>query len=136
MLLYASFGHVPEMLTYIGVWLIAVIIQRAKTIDMAKKGIIVHSRYWGDPWLALHMPFVRKESAARNMEPMLCVLAGTVLACWSPGVGGFVVFAGVANAVAEAIVREADRKKLEAMRDAEIEQRYLAARYRGEIEEC
>src|SRR5438128_8177324 len=58
--LYAAFGEVPEMFPYIGVWLIAVIIQRAKTFGMAKKGIIVHSRYWGDPWLALRMPFVRK----------------------------------------------------------------------------
>jgi len=81
------------------------------------------------------VPFVRKESTARGIEPLLCLLAAGALACWSPGVGFFVAIAGVANAVAAAIVVEADRKKLEAMRDAEIEQRYLAARYRGEIEE-
>ena len=42
---------------------------------------------------------------------------------------------GWANAIAGAIVVEVDRKKLQAMRDAEIEQRYLAGRYRGEIDE-
>src|SRR5437870_3538473 len=62
MLLVAVYGEIPEMFTYIGVWLLAVICQRAKTFGMARKGIIVHSRYWGDPWLA-SLPFVRKESA-------------------------------------------------------------------------
>ncbi len=82
------------------------------------------------------LPFIRKQSAARNLEPLLCMLAGGLLGgCWSPNVGGFVIVAGIANGMATAIVVEADRKRLEAMRDAEIEQRYLAARYQGQVEE-
>src|SRR5439155_22574917 len=41
MLLYASFAQVPEMLPYIGVWLITVIIQRVKTFHRARRGIVV-----------------------------------------------------------------------------------------------
>jgi len=137
MVLYAGFARVPEMFPYIGMWLVAVILQRAKTFDLARKGVVVHSRYWGYPKLALMVPFVRKEGTARGIiEPLLCSFIGGALASWwSPGVGGFVIVAGWANAFAGAIVVELDRKKLQAMRDAEIEQRYLAARYRGEIDE-
>ncbi len=135
MFLYAALGPVPEMFSYIGVWLFVVIFQRAKTFSAVKKGTVVHSRYWGDPWVGLKVPFVKKEKTARELEPVLCLLAGVALCGWSPGVGGFVIVAGFANAIAGGIVVEVDRKKLQAMRDAEIEQRYLAARYRGEIDE-
>ena len=132
MLLYAAFGQVPDMFTYIGVWLVVILIQRARTFSDARKGKVVHSRYWGD---SLFAHFVRKETTARSLELVICFLAGGVLCSWSPGVGGFVMVAGVGNVLATAIVVEADRKRLEAMRDAEIEQRHLAARYRGESEE-
>jgi hypothetical protein len=132
MLLYAGFGRVPEMFTYVGVWLVVILMQRAKTFRDAQKGKVVHSRYWGD---SLFARFVRKEPTARVLELMLCLLVGGLLCDWSPGVGGFVMVAGVANALAAAIVAGTDRKKQEAMRDAEIEQRYLAARYRDESKE-
>jgi hypothetical protein len=136
MVCYASFARVPGMLPYIGVWLVAVILQRIKTFAMIRKGVVVHSRYWGYPRLAFMVPFVRKEKTARNViEPWLCSAIGVALSYWSPGVGGFVFIAGWANAIAGAIVVEVNRKKLQAMRDAEIEQRHLAAMYRGEIEE-
>jgi hypothetical protein len=136
MVLYGSLARVPEMFPYIGVWLVAVILQRVKTFELARKGVVVHSRYWGYPKLAFMVPFVRKERTARAcVEPMLCCVIGGALTYWSPGVGAFVIVAGWANAIAGAIVVEVDRKKLQAMRDAEIEQRYLAGRYRGEIDE-
>ena len=46
----------------------------------------------------------------------------------------FVGWGALSMAVVAMIDRQLDNKRLEAMRDAEIEQRYLAARYRGEID--
>src|SRR5262245_29826745 len=62
MLLVAGLGPVPGMIPYIGVWLFFLMCLRSRTLQMAKKGVVVHSRYWGDPWLALRVPFVRKVS--------------------------------------------------------------------------
>jgi len=136
MVFYAGFARVPEMFPYIGVWLFVVILQRLKTFELARKGVVVHSRYWGYPKVAFMVPFVRKEGTARGfVEPMLCILIGGALCSWSPGVGGFVIVAGWANAIAGGIAADVDRKKLQAMRDAEIEQRYLQGMYRGEIDE-
>jgi hypothetical protein len=133
---YGSLARVPEMFPYIGVWLLAVILHRVKTFELARKGAVVHSRFWGYPKLAFMVPFVRKQQTAIGfVEPMLCTIVGGALTCWSPGVGAFVIAAGWANAMAAAITLEVDRKKLQAMRDAELEQRHLAAMYRGEIEE-
>ncbi len=132
MFLYAAFCRVPEMFTYIGVWLVVLILQRMRTFRDARRGIVVHSRYWGD---SLFARWFRRDATARNLELPLCLLAGAVLCDWSPGVGEFVMVAGVANTVATSIVRAAEQKRLEAMRDAEIEQRTLAARYRNEVQE-
>ena len=94
MLLYAAFAQVPEMFPYIVVWLVFLVIQRARTFSDARKGKVVHSRYWGD---SIFARFVRKEKTARGMELMLCFLAGVLLCSWSPGVGGFVMIAGVGH---------------------------------------
>ena len=51
---------------------------------------------------------------------------------------GFALFIGwgaFSLCLVATIDRQLENKRLQAMRDAEIEQRYLAARYRGEIEE-
>ncbi len=132
MILYSAFAHVPEMLTYIGVWLVALFVQKGITSTRARDGKIVHSRYWGDPILSR---LFKSDASARSFEPVLGLMLGGLLMYWSPGVGGFVMVAGFASAIATGIVIEENRKRLQAMRDAEIEQRFLARQYRGEIEE-
>jgi hypothetical protein len=149
MLLYGGLGRVPGMFVYVGCWLMLLMAQKVMTWDLARKardgrfrarlaqkGFSFHSRYWGYPWVAFIVPFVKKESTAVCLiEPMLCFALGYWIMGASPGVGGFVMVAGIASALAAAIVFEVQRKKLEAMRDAEIENRSLALTYRSETEE-
>jgi hypothetical protein len=150
MLVYGGLGKEPEMFTYVGCWLLVVVCQRLVTWMLARKakdggfrarlvgkGFSLHSRYWGYPWIAfLVMPLVKRESIAVCLiEPLLCLGLGYWLMDASPGVGGFVMAAGIASGVAAAIVFLVQRKKLQALRDAEIEQLSLATRFRSESQE-
>jgi hypothetical protein len=136
MLLVATLARIPELFPYVGVWLLAVLWQRTRTMRLVKQGAVWHSRYEGTPWLALRLMRSDKDSTARRMvEPMLCLAAGIVLYQVSPGLGGFVMAGCASMGMLAGINSELDRKRLAAMRDAEIEQRWLAARYRGQVDE-
>ena len=136
MLLIGGLGRIPEMFPYLGIWLVMLICQRARTFQLVRRKVIWHSRYEGYPWLAFCFPFIRTESRAKRlMEPLLCLLAGAALYQFSHGLGVFVMAGFVSLTMVDAINRELVRKRLAAMRDAEIEQRWLVARYRGQVDE-
>ena len=137
MLMVGAFGRIPEMFPYLGFWLIMLILARARTFQMVRQGVVWHSRYEGIPWLALCFPLIRTESRAkRMMEPVLCLLAGAaVYQLLSHGLGVFIMAGFLSMAIVVGINDELDRKRLAAMRDAEIEQKWLVARYRGQVDE-
>lgn len=133
-LLVGALGRIPEMFPYLGVWLLALACQRIRTFWLVRHGAVWHSRYEGYPWLALCFLRDGKESKARLLvEPVLCLLIGVALYQFYPRLGGFVMAGFLSMTMLEVINRELDRRRLAAMRDAEIEQRWLGARYRGQV---
>jgi hypothetical protein len=135
MAMVGAFARKPEMFAYLGFWLMMLICQRARTFRQVRQGVVRHSRYEGSPWLALCFPGVRTEGKAKRLEPMLCLLAGAALCQVSESLGVFVMAGFFSLAIVFNIDRELDRKRLTAMRDAEIEQKWLAARFRGQVDE-
>jgi len=136
MLLVGGLGRTPEIFAFLGFWLLMLIIQRARTFWLVRRRVVWHSRYEGYPWLALCLPLIRKESRAKSLvEPVLCLLAGAALYQLSEGLGVFVMAGFFSLAMVDGINRELDRRRLVAMRDAEIEQKVLVARYRGLVDE-
>jgi hypothetical protein len=136
MLAVGALSRTPELFPYLGFWVVAVLCQRARTLRLVKQGLVGHSRYEGTPWLALRIPRMRTEARAKRLgEPVLCLLAGVALYPLSPGLGLFVMAGFLSLTVVDSIHRELERKRLAAMRDAEIEQKWLAARYRGQVDE-
>jgi hypothetical protein len=134
MLLVGGFGQIPEMPGFIGVWVIVVLCHRASTMRALRKGVVRHSRYDGD----VDTRLIRSRSTVKLMlEPLVCVVVGVCIeaAGFSHGLAVFVGAGFFSLSLVAWIDRELDRKRLEAMRDAAIEQSYLAARYRGDIEE-
>jgi len=136
MIFVGSLGRIPEMFPFLGLWILMLACQRARTFKRVRQGVIWHSRYEGYPWLALRFPLVRTEARAKSlMEPVLCLLAGVALVQISEKLGMFVMAGFISMAIVDGINREIDRKRLAAMRDAEIEQKWLVARYRGQVDE-
>ncbi len=117
-------------------WLAAQITQRVRTFRLIRSGEIFHSRYAGTPWLAMTVPLVRKESTARGLiEPLICLIAGALLCPVSENLGGFVMFGLFTFLIRNGIEREIVRKRVEQMHDAEIEQQFLANRFRNPRED-
>jgi hypothetical protein len=134
MLLVGGFGEIPEMLYFMGLWLVAMLYQRTNTMVAMWKGVVRHSRYEGD----VDTKLIRNRSTVKLiLEPVTCGLFG--LCIEMSGIShGLAVFIGMGFFSLSAVAwidRQLEHKRLEAMRDAAIEQSYLASRYRGETEE-
>jgi hypothetical protein len=129
-----SFGRIEEMWPYLGFWMFALFYHRMSTGRALRRGEIRHTRYDGDVTRWFYM----KPSNAKLIgEPLFCLMgAGACeLAGLSHGFALFIAWGALALLLVAGIDREAERKRLDAMRDAEIEMRYRAAVYRGEIDD-
>jgi hypothetical protein len=128
-----SFWQIPEMPVFIGVWLFAILCHRAATTQAIKQGVIRHTRYEGD----VDTTRIKNPAQVKLMlEPLACVVFG-IFAEYIGMSHQFAMFIGTGAFSLAAVAlldRMLDQKRLDAMRDAAIEQQYLAARYRGDIE--
>jgi hypothetical protein len=133
--LYAGTAD-KAMLALLGVWFVCQVMQRIRTYRLLRGGAIIHSRYAGYPYLAMKVPFVRSLATATGIiEPMMCLIAGTLLCTVSVNLGGFIMLGFVSFMVRNGIEKEIQRKRIERMRDAEIEQRWFSHVYKNGLEE-
>ncbi len=131
-LLYGGLMNCYEMFIYLCVWLVAVIYQRVKQFRNRMNGFVQHSRYNGYPALAYKLfPRIQSEGNAKGAEAFLCLGVGWLLTYVSQPLGWFVMAGWVSIMFSEGLGVELRRKKLQAMRDAEIEQQALAEEYRN-----
>jgi len=126
-----SFARCPEMFDFFVAWLVFVILQRLRTAKIVASGVVMHSKYPGDLMVMKIFPRLRKVSNAKALEAMLCIFGGLALTQVSQKLGGFVALGGLAMAILAAIDMQAMNNRKEAMRDAELEQRFLADLHRG-----
>jgi len=128
---WAGFGNAPELIYYLGVWLIAVGIMRISAL--MPRSYIEHSRYGGRPWLAWTLaPWVKESTAKGAVEPLLCLIAGLLLMQVSEQVGRFVMVSGGGIFVVTLIEVSIVRRQVMQAQDAEIEMQAFAQRMRGQ----
>lgn len=118
------------ILKFLGVWLVATIIQRVIAFYRHWRGLREHSHYEGYPWLAALFARGRGEIVARSFEPVLVVPAGLGLAVWSEPLGVFVLAGAVSLPLVLIISETAKLRRVTDMLDMELEQRALAERVR------
>lgn len=118
------------MFIYFLVWIAAVICQRVKTFINWQRGVISHSHYNGYPFLVRRFFSRLSEPNAKAVEAFACFGIGSVIAQFVPPLGWYFMLGFGSILFSEAVIVEQSRRRLQAMRDAEIEQRYLAEKYR------
>lgn len=130
---FGSFGNSYAMWVFLWLWVLAVLRQRVTQMQNRKKGVICHSRYQGYPWLAFKLfPRIKDEGNAKGAEAFLVMSIGALLGyCLDPALGWFLALGGIGTLCIEAFAAEVMKRRLQDMRDAEIEQRDLAERFRG-----
>lgn len=129
-LAYGSLARAPAMMNFLWVWLAFLLMQRIRTAVKLRRGWVVHSRYQGTPWLA--MKFVKNEKRAKGFEVLICLAAGVALMPVSEQVGGFVMLGGLSLLFYMGIENSLIRARTRRMRDAMIEQQFIAEQFRGQ----
>lgn len=109
------------MLMYFWVWLCALLMQRARSTTNRWKGIVVHSKCNGYAAVAMKLFRVRSEPQARKLEPLLNLMVGIPMLYVSDVAGKFIALGAVSMWFVEGTIRWTDRRKMQAMRDAQID---------------
>ena len=128
-LLFLCLGVEPLMVWWIAAFLVAVIVQRIITWRAVRKGAVIHSQYAGTPLLT-HIPFFRKERDAMILEMILCFALGALLMGVSQFIGVFMMAGFVSLMVRTGIEDTVYNRRLDRMRDAQIEGRWYGDRAR------
>jgi hypothetical protein len=129
MIAYLCHTNSPGMLLYIGTWFLALAVQRAITFARRCGSWFEHSRFEGHLWLGFLVPFVRHVQLAKIWEAALVAIAGIFLCGVDAALGPFFLvgfFSLLAKASFEAAI---DRKRLQRMRDAQIEMEHGVDRW-------
>eukprot|EP00456_Euglypha_rotunda_P018008 TRINITY_DN162_c0_g1_i29.p1 TRINITY_DN162_c0_g1~~TRINITY_DN162_c0_g1_i29.p1 ORF type:complete len:192 (-),score=51.23 TRINITY_DN162_c0_g1_i29:427-1002(-) len=128
-LVYGGLMNSYAMYLYLLAFLLAVVGQRMQTFQNWRKGDIQHSRYNGYPAIALKLFPKLKEMDAKGIEAFMCLGIGWLLTHVDPALGWYVMGGFFSILLSEGISAEIRKQRLQAMRDAEIENRQLASEY-------
>ncbi|MCA9092030.1 MAG: hypothetical protein KDA68_00975 [Planctomycetaceae bacterium] len=128
LLLTASFSNDAAMGWMWLLWCGLQLSHRWRTFLEWRRGIRRHSRYGGEPGMA--MLFIKDEQAAKWLEPFLCAGIGLLLAPVSVVLTQFILVASGALLIRTSMEAMALRAELRNLRDAEIENRNRAAWFR------
>ncbi len=126
-------GH-PEsagMIDFFGFWVIALVCQRIGYFIRRLRRVVVHSHYEGDSWIGVLLPFLERVGIARFLEVPLCVILGIALGQHDQALGEFVFFGAFGLMFKGMIDGAIERKHVQRMQDAAIEQRARLNRWRS-----
>lgn len=118
------------MFIYFLVWMGVLLCQRVKTFINWRRGVIVHTHYNGYPWIVRRFFPRLSEPNAKAVEAFAFFGIGGVIAQFIPPLGWYFMLGLPSILASEAIIVATTKRRLQAMRDAEIEQQYLAEMYR------
>lgn len=110
------------------VWWIAILCQRVGHFARRVRGIVLHSRYDGEPWIETFLPRLGTH-VPRVLEIALCAWAASDLAATDPGFSRLCLSGAAALAAKWLIDGHVDHQRVQRMHDAEIEQRSLVDRW-------
>lgn len=127
---WGSASNSMPMLVFFACWILAVICQRIKQVINWQRGTVIHSRYNGYPIVSKRLFPRMSELNARGVDAFICFGVGGLLTQFDKPLGWFVMAGFVSILFTEAMMVEATRRRLQQMRDAEIEQRTLAELYK------
>ncbi|MBX3451714.1 hypothetical protein SH668x_003714 [Planctomicrobium sp. SH668] len=128
---YGSFAQCYAMFPFFLLWILAVICQRVRQFVNWRRGVIIHSYYNGYPWLSKRLFPRMSELNAKGVDAFLCLAIGGVIAQFDKPFGLFIMAGFASILFTEAVIVESTKRRLQAMQDAELEQRYLAEKYKS-----
>jgi len=131
MLFWGSYAQCYPMFIYLLLWFAAVACQLINQYLNWRRGVLIHSRYDGYPFVSKRLFPRVSDINARGVDAFLCFGIGGVLYQFSQPLGLFVMASFVSILFVEHVTAQLIRRRLQAMRDQELEMEYLADRYKS-----
>lgn len=137
MLVVGGLGRIDDMWFFLALWALAMLCQRTSSARARREGVIRHSRYEGDVDEKAARAFGGRMMVKQIIEPLFCIFAGVCVEAMglSHELAVFIGSGAFSLGLVAMIDRQLEENRLTAMRDAAIEQSYVVARFRGEIDE-
>jgi hypothetical protein len=133
LLFWAGFSQDPLMVQFLGLWIVALVFQRACKLRLWWRGQRAHSRYTGRPWLMSVCPIFRNELLVKGfLEPMLCLCVGSALYQVSEHLGTFIMLGCFTLFLSIAMERQLNAARVRHALDAQLEVQWHAERIRGQ----
>jgi hypothetical protein len=129
-LIFFSMAGDPLMAYWLMAFFVAMVIQRIITVTFLGRGYELHSMDSGRPLLTKLLPFMTVNHAL-VFEGICLFIAGAVVADQSPFIGKFLMLGFVSLFIRTAIEESIYKRRLQRMKDAELEQRWLSEQFRG-----
>jgi hypothetical protein len=134
-ILYGGFTGAYVMWPFLWVYVGMLIVRRIEAFRTMRTDRGRHSRFDGESYVAMRVPLVRSERTAKELiEPFFCLVGGIAVVPWSPALGLFILLGCLSIFLKEAIERCVFEARVQAMRDAAIEQRHLAEAFRSSFD--
>jgi hypothetical protein len=132
-LVVGGFTGSAAMFIYLAAFLAALACQRLCTFNLVRKGVVWHTRYEGWPEIGFRLALGNVKAAVFVIEPLVCACVGGMLIDLGEAVVGWFVLCGTPSLlIREAVHSMIDQRRLDVMRDAQIEQEHLARQYRNQ----
>jgi hypothetical protein len=128
MVLYGVYVNDGCVFVYVLFWLVALLSQRMDSIVCRRRGMLLHSRYAGRPYVAMLLaPFIRNEYLLKLLiEPLFCLASAWMLADWSPAVAMLVGSAAFSIVMIELLDGHMQKQREQAVIDSRLEMQELA----------
>ena len=130
-LIFFSMAGDPLMLYWLAAFLVALVIQRIITFTLSRRGYELHSMDSGRPLLMKLLPFTITTTHAIVLEAFLCFIVGALMLSVSPFIGKFLIVGCFSLIIRRTIEESVFNRRLQRMRDQEMEARWAADRFRG-----
>jgi hypothetical protein len=136
MMIFGAMENSDDMLNYMFLWILFVAAHRLDAGRAHRKGLIIHSRYVGDSWLANKLASKSKRRTVQLLiEPAICLIAGVLICPHSPGVGKFLILGAFAVLMFNGSQRALMEGRVRQMHDAHIENQATAQMFRGNTDD-
>lgn len=120
-----------HLVTFWGVYFVALIQQRLAGIAMYMRGERVHSRYNGDSRLQfLAGRWISPDGVKGGLEGFLVIVVGFLLMPLSQPLGSFLVVSGMSVIGVMTTIKSVEKARLEQMHDAWLEKQHQSEQFR------
>lgn len=127
--LYAAFCNAPQIIYLLPIHVVFVALHRASAWKRRLQGMVTHTYYEGDPWVARALLLTKDERQCRSTgEPLLALAAGGFLLPTAQGAGLYFIIGAFAMAIVQQFGDSQFQRRIDEMNNGRIENENLMRR--------